>query len=435
MGLVTNSKFALLVSLSLSLAVQACGKKEEKKENKRVAYDAASAAVEIPIPTTVTEAGAIQGVVSANSINTQVISAGDDSRFKGTVVYFPPSAFDIDQDVELEEARSLGSRANLAKLVDSETRAEASGPTVSVFWTYDEDSFIPYRIRLPAPAKPADPTETAGATLTQAGKSLVVLFIKNEAVTDDFILGLLPTSELTVTDGFVTFSSSSYGIYQAAWINAIPQAVAVIKADSAGGKIGKVEGQKPLAFSLAAMPAALYGKNVLLQWDPSDLADSYEIVLSTKDAACSEPYATIPNIKSLRKSVEMGFDADNYLCVTAKNIYGEIKAANNGLKILVDRSAPAVPSKPIGVGATKTSVKFTWNAVVDVGSSGFSHYFVRIGTTPSGEDVFNGDVVGVVSKEILGFDDKIYYAQVKSVDTLGNESGWSPVSEGALVLP
>lgn len=429
------STFKIRLLLAAALAVSSCGKKEEKKENNRVVYDAASAAIEIPVQTTINEAGAIQGLVSAASVNTQVISAAEDSRLKGTVVAFPPTSFDIDQDVELEEARTLASRANLAKLVNAETRAEASGPTVSVFWTYDEDTFIPYRIKLPAPAKPVDPTETAGATTNQAGKSLVVLFIKNEAVTDDFNLGLLPSSDLTVSDGFVTFTSSSYGIYQAVWINAVPKEVAVVKADSAGGKIGKVEGQAPLAFNLIPMTSPLYAKSVLVQWDPSDLADTYEITLSTKDATCAEPYASTPGIKSLRKVVEIGVDGENYICVKSKNAYGEIEAGNNGIKINVDRSAPGVPSKPIGIGTTKTSVKFTWNAVVDAGGSGFSHYFVRIGTTAGGADIFNADVVGVVAKEIIGFNDKIYYAQVKAVDIIGNESEWSPVSEGAIVLP
>lgn len=433
--MVRISTFKIGLLTAAGLAIFSCGKKEEKKENSRVVYDAASAAIEIPVQTSINGVGAIQGLVSAASVNTQVISAAEDSRLKGTVVAFPPTSFDIDQDVELEEARTLASRANLAKLVNAETRAEASGPTVSVFWTYDEDTFIPYRIKLPAPAKPVDPTETAGATPNQAGKSLVVLFIKNEAVTDDFKLGLLPSSELTVSDGFVTFTSSSYGIYQAVWINAVPKEVAVVKADSAGGKIGKIEGQAPLAFNLVPMTSTLYAKSVLVQWDPSDLADTYELILSTKDATCADPYATTPGIKSLRKVIEMGVDGANYVCITAKNAYGEIRAGNNGIKINVDRSAPGVPSKPIGIGATKVSVKFTWNTVVDAGGSGLSHYFVRIGTTPGGADKFNADVVDVVSKEILGAKGETYYAQVKAVDIIGNESDWSPVSEGVTVLP
>lgn len=416
----SGRQFTRLVGLALSasLAFSACGKGSESSDRSDV--DPALAAIEIDAATLSDADGVITVTVDATSPNTQIVRASSQSRITGTTLAFAPGSFDIDFDVSLEEGKSIATKANLTKLAGDAAAALSTAPAVVVTWTYDQDTFVPFKVTIPVPEAP---------TPMPAGASLVILTLKNQVGKPKRLLGLLPAKDATVDAGFVTSESTSYGAFQAVYINSTPSKVEQVETDDKQQGIGKISGVKPGAFGIVST-SELSGGSSPLSWDPSDLAESYTVKLDQASATCASPYFT-GSVKSLSLSLTKAKDGASFACVTAVNAAGETPATNSGLKLTVDVSAPPVPGKPTTNGPVIQSIEpiFSWDAVTDVGPAGLAYYQLEIGTTPGGADVFNGPVTGT-SKSVIGFDGKTYYARVSAVDGLGNASAFSPVSDG-----
>ena len=128
-------------------------------------------------------------------------------------------------------------------------------------------------------------------------------------------------------------------------------------------------------------------------------------------------------------------DGDSFACVTAKNSAGALAASNSGYKLSADRSSPSVPAKPTGeINANSNiAVDFHWTKVSDVGPAGLSHYLVEVTNSNDANDVTTTPVSEETTFEKIGFDGITYYARVKAVDNAGNESDWSPKSDGVTV--
>jgi hypothetical protein len=171
-----------------------------------------------------------------------------------------------------------------------------------------------------------------------------------------------------------------------------------------------------------------------LAWESAAYADSYDVALDTSDQACGSPYKTYTGITATTVAGDPK-DGPSFVCVTAKNKNGATKAGNNGFKITADIEAPPAPEKPTSAsGATSTSLEFTfnWAAVTDAGPSGLQNYIVQIGSSAGGSDIFNGPVVET-THSALGDSGKTYFCRVKAVDVAGNESDWSPNSDGVTI--
>ncbi len=409
--------------LSAALSLHACGNGQSDNDG-RSAFDPTLAAIEIDAAMVSDADGVVTVTVDAASPNTQIVRASETSRIKGTTLAFAPGSFDINFDVSLEEGRSIGTKANLSKLLGADATLLSSASAVVVTWTYDQDAFSPFKLTIPAPEAPSPLPGKA---------SLVVLMIKNQVGESKRLLGLLPQSALTVSEGFVTFGSAAYGVFQAVYVNSTPgKAVAVETEDKQQG-IGKIAGVKPAAFNVIGPVAELSGATDVLSWDPADLADSYAVSLDLTSATCATPYFT-GSVKTLSLSLANANDGANFACVSAVNAAGSTAATNMGFKFSVDRSPPPVPAAPVGNGPVITTIepKFTWEAVTDVGPSGVAYYQLEIGTTSGGADIFNGPVT-TTTKSIIGFDGKKYYARVSAVDNVGNASAFSAVSNAVEV--
>jgi len=406
--------------------VVACGKPVAEKSELRASFDPEAAKVKVDIA--VTQYGGIfRGSVLSSVGNTQVLKIKGDSLFKGATFSFPPTSFAGDQEVEVEGFSALAHKKNIEALIDSKTKAIAVGPSVQISWTYSEDTALPYEIVLPAPA-----VELKGSLINDSS-SIVVFFLKYDPVTQEFNLGYIPSSDLTVEAGFVTFKSNSYGVYQAAYIDSTPTVAKTIT--TAGGLETANAETIPGAFELTPLNDKLYSAVVSIKWDLSDYARNYE-VHAAKTSGCESPYLIIKNITSTSKTVKLTEDGDHYICVFAKNSEGQTGASGNGIKIVVDGSAPPAPQKPVSLGGNNLStinVTFSWAAVVDVGPAGIRSYFVQIGTTPGGNDVFNSTVGDETKRYFSAFNGTTYYARVKAIDNVGNESPWSPISDAVIV--
>ena len=409
-------------------ALGSCGKNQATdKSDQRAVYDPELAKVKLDIAVTQQDA-IFRGTILASVSSTQVFNVKGDSILNGAVFSFPPSSFGGDQDVEVEGFSTLVHKKNIETVIDANTKALAIGPSVQISWTYSEDTALPYEIVLPAPS-----SAELGGALTQGGSSMVVFFLKYDSVTQEFNLGYIPSAELKIAGGFVTFTSSSYGVYQAAYIDSTPTVGKTVI--STGGLETASAESMPSAFALKEMNDKLYGAVVRLKWDLSDYARSYEIHIS-KSAGCADPYKVIKNVLTTSKNVSLTESGENYICVFAKNSKGQVGATNNGLKILTDVTAPPAPEKPVSLGGNDLStinLTFSWTAVVDAGPAGIRGYVVEIGSTPGGNDIFNSPIGDETKQYISAFNGMTYYARVKAVDNAGNESAWSPVSDAVKI--
>ncbi len=94
------------------------------------------------------------------------------------------------------------------------------------------------------------------------------------------------------------------------------------------------------------------------------------------------------------------------------------------------------PSTPTDDGSSVCSdkVKFYWGAGT-VDESKIASYYLDVGTTQGGTDVFSTDVGKVVSKEITATESgKTYYAKVKAKNDYGIYSAYSSDSDGIIAL-
>ncbi len=422
--LLTPSKMLVssLVVATVALLSQ-CGKSSnDGGDDHRTDIDTTLAKIEVDAAIVSDQDGAIKVVVHAANPNTQVVKASAQSRIAGAGLAFAPGSFDIDFDVSLEEGRNIGTKSNLTKLGDSTFKLLGAAPAVVVTWTFDQNTFFPYTVTIPKPTLPALADETS---------VLAVIYIKNQPDSDDYLLGSIPAANLAIKGPFVSFPESAYGVYQAVYLNKAPKSEPQKTADKEQ-KIGKIVGTAPDAFAITGPAAEVSSTTSQVVWDLSTLADTYELKLDVKDPKCSTPYKTISGLTVAHYDLTDAQDGDNYACVTATNAYGSVVASNDGWKFAVDRSAPVVPAKPAGT-ANGISVVFTWPAVLDVGPAGLSHYVVKVGTTAGGSETFIGDVVDKTTKSVIGFDGVSYYAQVKAVDKIGNESDWSAISPAVVV--
>lgn len=413
----------------LGLILASCGGKT-KDDSQRSGFNPADEAVQVEVVGLRDDGGQLKYPVLYTSPNTQVVRPTEGS-VAGTVIYFKPGSFDVDQEVTLQAGRSLATKGNLTQLIDDKTTTQALGPAVYVDWTYDMDALRQFKVELPVPPSPQT---QASLGLTTESMSLIVLYLRNDAEGEGFRLGFYPPSQLKFGDGLVTFETASYGLYQAAWINAVPTKTNEVKTIKGIEKLDA--SSPPIAFNVNVLTKPMYAKLAKVSWELSELADEYEVLLSSKGADCASPYKTYPSVKALSTIVEFQSDGDNYICVNAKNSKGKTAGTGSGMKIKSDPLPPKTPSKPVSAGGNNLdtiNITFSWAAVDDQGSSGLNHYVLQIGSTPGGSDVFNGSVGDELSQYITGDNGKIYYARVKAVDKIGNESDWSPVSDKVTV--
>ena len=125
-------------------------------------------------------------------------------------------------------------------------------------------------------------------------------------------------------------------------------------------------------------------------------------------------------------------------------LYIRVRAINNaGLTgdwsdnsdgITIDTSVPGSPGTPsdIGLWSTSTAVTFDWTAGADAGS-GIVSYNLQVGTAPGGNDVYDGNVGNVLTKQVTSVDTNTLYARVQSVNGATLTSVWSGNSDGITI--
>ncbi|MBI4570222.1 MAG: fibronectin type III domain-containing protein, partial [Planctomycetes bacterium] len=114
---------------------------------------------------------------------------------------------------------------------------------------------------------------------------------------------------------------------------------------------------------------------------------------------------------------------------------GKNSSATAARTINVDTTPPGAPGTPTDAGAysTSTSITFNWAAASDGAGSGVASYWLAVGTTAGGTDVYNANVGNVVTKIITGPNGQTVYAKVAAVDAVGWTGAWSGNSDGITI--
>lgn len=410
---------SLIIKVGITLLLLGVGCDKDSGGSEESA--ALAPEVQVDAPVLVDAAGSVSAQYLAASLNTQLFYASATSRIAGARLAIPPRAFDIDMEVLIEEGASLASKKTLTAIGIADASVLAAAPPVLFMWTYDEDATQPVTVSLPEPAV----SGAEGLTPT-----LAVLYVKNVAGVDVQTLGVLPTSSLVLLPGAdglpgtVRFTTTAFGVFQVVYLSEAPPAVVEVETTDPIGKASE-RTTPPGAFAIASLGEGVVEAKNRLIWEPADGADSYSVYLDLVDATCKQPYVSYTDSTSTSRLIEAQ-DGETFICVVAKNAAGETTATNSGMKILVDSLAPTVPAAPTHDGPVTSSVavNFSWVAVDDVGPAGLSHYDLEVYRVADDALVFNGPVDGL-TKQVIGFDGDSFYARVRSVDMVGNESAWS----------
>lgn len=125
-----------------------------------------------------------------------------------------------------------------------------------------------------------------------------------------------------------------------------------------------------------------------------------------------------------------------YLTVKAKNRAGLWSRPESSDGIMVDTTPPLVIQPPGDEGEYSKAIItliFNWPPASDQ-ESGIETYWLLIGTSPDRNDVFDGEVGSVLTKEIAECEQgKNYYARIKAKNKAGLWSVYSRSSDGIMV--
>jgi hypothetical protein len=147
------------------------------------------------------------GVVTTSikdSAKPQTILASESSRIRTASVSVPAGSLSIDSTVEIQEGASLG---GIVDELDSNTEGSiVAGP--SVFVKINENPLGPLQVRIPFDADSAD-----AQSAQLAGLKVAILYLKTnlEGAKE---LGLAAGPDVVIDEGFVTFETEKYGIFQ-----------------------------------------------------------------------------------------------------------------------------------------------------------------------------------------------------------------------------
>ena len=127
-----------------------------------------------------------------------------------------------------------------------------------------------------------------------------------------------------------------------------------------------------------------------------------------------------------------------YFTVKAENGVGlqSGTANSNGQKVdtTIPTGTPSVPTNPMSTSYI-SSITVNWTQGTSADSeSGIAGYYLQVGTTPGGNDKFDGDVGNVLTYAITGCSNgATYYARVRAKNGAGLYGSYSGNSVGVLI--
>lgn len=145
--------------------------------------------------------------LGASSTDTQTITAGEGTDVAGSTVAFPPGTLAVDTVVSLEAGSSIAGAAIAEELgLDLGVSLEPTGTALVVTNDAKVNASQPFTLAIALP----------GVSFWMLDDSYVVVYRVYDASTGGYLVGIIPTSDLTVADGRVSFTTIYFGSYQIA---------------------------------------------------------------------------------------------------------------------------------------------------------------------------------------------------------------------------
>ena len=195
----------------------------------------------------------------------------------------------------------------------------------------------------------------------------------------------------------------------------------------------------PRALGWIRLDALAESVEVIWKWrDPSGNIDFTSDPYTTEDPA-DEGYFYYTwykfwgwiNIYGTSRQSKIGtWEMEMYV----KDVYGNWDFEYSEYFTISDNTHPGAPGTPVddGIYSTTGSVTWTWTEAYEDGT--IAEYQMQVGTTPSGNDVFDGSVGLDLTKTLDGLPSgRTYYARVRAKNTVGQWGPWSGVSDGITV--
>lgn len=155
------------------------------------------------------ENGQTKGSFSANSFYTQVLEARSGSSISGSSISIPPGALAIDTQISLGDGAGIGNDSTLERL-NLDTSVSAQGPAVAIESSVPMDTATPFTISLPIP-------NIAGLRLTSDdpyANLSVIYFVKKVSQGAASFTGVIPRSQIDLSDGYAKVTTSFFGTFQ-----------------------------------------------------------------------------------------------------------------------------------------------------------------------------------------------------------------------------
>ncbi len=166
-------------------------------------------------------------------------------------------------------------------------------------------------------------------------------------------------------------------------------------------------------------------------WTPVEGAKEYIVALSNNED-CTDIVESVSGIKETTYDMKPKDSGSFYICTFALTKSGLVKSGSGGKKIEVlpstsstsPTSSSTTPAQPTAPSTSSTfsqnNVTFTWSTTTNAAT-----YYIEIGTTSGGSDVYSGNVGSVLTYTVSATDGQSYYARIKAVSSDGTESEFS----------
>jgi hypothetical protein len=143
----------------------------------------------------------------------QQIKTSDDGPLAGTIIVFPSGSLTGDSEITIEEAAPLATAASANQLGLGENIA-GGGTAVGISMKDAVEPALPYTIILAVPPVPE-------VGLQESPSTLVIFYKVHSIANKKTLLGLIPASGFTTTDGSISFTAIHFGAFQAAYTKSI----------------------------------------------------------------------------------------------------------------------------------------------------------------------------------------------------------------------
>jgi hypothetical protein len=144
--------------------------------------------------------------VNADADNTNNIQASDDSSISGSSISIPPGSLTVSTEVTLLEGDTLSTDHVSAALDLGSDIFESAGQAVVFLSDPETNAVEPMSIGI----------EMGNSAALAASDDIVVIYKKIDADTGEFLLGVLPESDVTVSGNTVKLKTKHFGVYQVA---------------------------------------------------------------------------------------------------------------------------------------------------------------------------------------------------------------------------